>query len=49
MCDRFNGKPFDIVAEITEPDETHDADVLPMYVITCDGITFEAWPEEIGK
>ncbi len=43
------GQAFTIVRTITEPDETHDAEVLPMYVIRfSDGVEIEAWPEEVG-
>lgn len=46
-CSQFNGKPFEIIEKITKPDDRHDEEVLPMYVIKCDGVTFEAWPEEV--
>jgi hypothetical protein len=37
-----------VVREINEPDEQHDAEVLPMYVICFDdGEEIEAWPEEV--
>jgi hypothetical protein len=45
-----NGQHFEIVREISEADELHDAEVLPMYVIRFDdGCEIEAWPEEIGE
>lgn len=46
-CTRFAGKPFTTIRTITEPDTKHDEEVLPMFEILCDGITFEAWPEEV--
>ena len=47
FADRI-GQKFTILREITEPDDTHDAEVLPMYVIRFeDGHEIEAWPEEI--
>lgn len=43
-----NGQVFVLVREITEPDASHDAEVLPVYVIRFpDGVEIEAWPEEI--
>lgn len=42
------GQAFVIINKITEPDSTHDAEVLPMYRIRFeDGIELEAWPEEV--
>lgn len=45
----LDGKPFRLVRAIDQPDDTHDEDVLPMYVILIDGREYEAWPEEIGR
>jgi hypothetical protein len=46
----LNGHPVRIVRTITEPDDDHDAEVLPMYVVeTSDGRQIEAWPEEVGR
>jgi hypothetical protein len=37
-----------VVRQITEPDATHDAEVLPMYVIRFeDGVEIEAFPDEV--
>jgi hypothetical protein len=47
MCRDLNGHPFTIIRAITEADATHDAEVLPMYVIDIAGTQIEAWPEEI--
>jgi hypothetical protein len=42
------GEPFEVIGIITEPDDDHDADVLPMYRIRFkDGFVTEAWPEEV--
>ncbi len=42
------GQPFTLVRTIDEPDETHDREVLPMYLIRfADGVEIEAWPEEV--
>lgn len=42
------GQAFTLIRIIDKPDETHDIDCLPMYVITFwDGVEIEAWPEEI--
>lgn len=42
------GEVFTVIETITEPDEKHDAEVLPMYRIQfADGATIEAWPEEV--
>ena len=41
-------QPFDVLAKITEPDDEHDEEVLPMYRIRfADGFVTEAWPEEV--
>ena len=45
---RHNGKRFRVLGVVTQPDATHDAEVLPMYVIELeDGDILEAWPEEV--
>jgi hypothetical protein len=45
-----NGQGCKVVETITEPDATHDEEVLPMYRVQFeDGATIEAWPEEIGR
>ncbi len=42
------GQRFEVVRQITEPDATHDAEALPMYVIRFDdGAEIEAFPEEV--
>ena len=42
------GQGFRVLRVITEPDETHDAEVLPMYRIRFeDGFEIDAWPEEV--
>ncbi len=42
------GQPFTVLRVIDQPDEAHDAEVLPMYVIRfTDGLEIEAWPEEV--
>lgn len=42
------GQPFELVRVIDAPDATHDAEVLPMYVVRfADGLEVEAWPEEV--
>jgi hypothetical protein len=43
----LNGQPFSIVRVIDTADETHDQEVLPMFVIQIDGKQIEAWPEEV--
>lgn len=44
-----NGKIVELICTIKEPDDTHDAEVLPMYVVrTADGETFEAFSDELG-
>lgn len=58
MCSKFravydqhsnrDGEEFFLVKVIDTPDESHDAEVLPMYLIRFnDGQEIEAWPEEI--
>lgn len=45
-----DGQPCTIVRKITEADDRHDQEVLPMYVVRFpDGQEIEAWPEEIGQ
>jgi hypothetical protein len=47
---KFNGRPFWVLKSITKPDEDHDAEVLPLYLICfSEGQTIEAWPEEMLK
>ena len=42
------GQTFTVVSVISEPDENHDEEVLPMYRIRfADGEEIEAWPEEV--
>lgn len=44
-----DGQRFEFVALVHEPDDEHDAEVLPMYRIRFDdGTEIEAWPEEVG-
>lgn len=44
----LNGRPFRVIREITEPDERHDEECLPVYVIQFeDGKQIEAYPEEV--
>lgn len=44
------GQRFNVLAKITEPDEDHDAEVLPMYRIRFDdGFEIDAWPEEVER
>jgi hypothetical protein len=43
-----NGQTVTIVRTISEPDATHDAEVLPMHVVRFpDGATAEVWPDEL--
>lgn len=43
-----NGEPVTVTGIIDTPDSEHDAEVLPMYRVTfSDGVSIEAWPEEI--
>lgn len=43
-----NNQKCEIIGKIDEPDDTHDAEVLPMYRIRfADGEEIEAWPEEL--
>lgn len=46
-CGPFANQPFTVVRVIDAPDETHDAESIPMFVIRCNGNEFEAWPEEV--
>lgn len=42
------GRTFRVTYVLTEPDEDHDAEVLPMFgVVFDDGARIEAWPEEV--
>lgn len=42
------GEAFEVRGVITLPDEEHDAEVLPMFLILfSDGTAIEAWPEEV--
>lgn len=44
----LGGLRFSIVRVITEPDDTHDEEVLPMFVLRMEnGEETEAWPEEV--
>lgn len=43
-----DGQAFTVVRKITEPDDEHDEEVLPMYAIRfADGVEIDAWPEEV--
>jgi hypothetical protein len=43
-----DGESIEIVRKIETPDEEHDEEVLPMYVVRFeDGTEIEAWPEEL--
>lgn len=45
-----DGQPCEVVRAITEPDDRHDSECLPMFVIRFDdGTEIEAWPEEINE
>jgi hypothetical protein len=45
---RHNGKIVTVVKIIDKPDEYHDEDCLPMYVVQTDSLEeFEAYPEEL--
>lgn len=42
------GAAFTLVKKLVEPDERHDEECLPMYVIRFgDGAEIEAWPDEV--
>jgi hypothetical protein len=42
------GDRFIVLATIDTPDDRHDEEVLPMYVIQFgNGEVIEAWPEEV--
>lgn len=44
------GDEFTVIRVIDQPDENHDAEVLPMYEICfTDGEQIEAWPEEVMR
>lgn len=43
-----NGQPFRIVGYIDTPDDEHDEESLPMFLVEFfDGQTIEAWPYEV--
>lgn len=43
-----NGQQCAIVRTISEPDETHDADTLPMHVVRfSDGFELEVFDDEL--
>lgn len=45
-----NGKPFTVLDIIVDEDETHDAEILPMYLILLEtGEVIEAWPDEVER
>lgn len=45
-----DGKPVDLVRVIEKADDTHDQEVLPMFVVRLpDGEEIEAWPEEVTE
>ena len=45
-----NGHVLTIVRTITEPDESHDAESLPMHAVRFrDGFEAELWPDELGE
>lgn len=43
------GTEAEVIGHLTEPDEDHDEETLPMYRIrfTADAREIEAWPEEV--
>ena len=44
----WNGQHCEIVRSIIEPDDDHDAEVLPMRVIRFDdGFELEVWDDEL--
>lgn len=44
-----NGQSFELIKVIDIPDENHDAEVLPMFLIRFeDGVEIEAYFEEIN-
>jgi hypothetical protein len=44
------GQPFELVGMFDVPDDNHDAEVLPMFLIRMsDGLEIEAWPEEVWE
>lgn len=44
-----DGKACEVIRVISEPDDQHDAECLPMFGIRFDdGTEIEAWPEEIN-
>ena len=47
-CATYNGQQCTILNKITEADDTHDQEPLPMYVVRfANGVQLEAWPEEL--
>jgi len=43
-----NGSEVTIVTAFTEPDDTHDTEVLPMYLVRfSDGYECELWADEL--
>jgi len=45
-----DGQWCEVLRVISEPDENHDAEALPMYAIRFeDGTEIEAWPEELHE
>lgn len=43
-----NGRAVTIMRTITEPDDSHDAEVLPMHAVRFhDGFETELWPDEL--
>jgi len=43
----LNGLPATIIAITRRPDETHDAECLPMYTVIVGTETIEVWADEI--
>lgn len=42
------GQAFKVIRKLTEPDDDHDEEVLPMYIIEfLDGVQIEAFPDEV--
>jgi hypothetical protein len=43
-----NGRAVTVLRTITEPDETHDEESLPMHAVRFrDGFETELWPDEL--
>lgn len=49
FCRNLNGKPFQIVQYVTEPNEYFDEEVLPMYIIDIEGQFVTAFVEEVEE